>query len=54
MPINIVFPRPQNMVSTKFRVKLSNEMENFKRTAHQTLEFLWGILKVKIVNFKRD
>ena len=34
-------------------LKFSSEIETFKRAAHQTV-LLWGILKVRIENFKQD
>ena len=38
----------------KFKIlKISSELEIFKRATQKTL-FLWGILEVRIENFKRD
>ena len=36
------------------KFKIDSEIEIFKRAAHQTSFFLWGILKVKIEIFNRD
>ena len=35
-------------------LKFSSELEIFKRATHQTPYFLWGILEVRIENFKRS
>ena len=47
------YPKGPNLEKIQASLKISSELEIFKRATHQTY-FLWGILEVRIEHFKRD